>query len=170
LGDNLIFNLDEVIESWKAVYGTLTPSKAHGTEYYAIDKRERKGLFRYLVSAILAKDQSLEYLKQYSTQDRIAKSCFGPIVYDPKVRAGGIEAVKREFRDVLNEMFPDPDMINAKKNCEDMPSHVPATEEYNPAIHISPFKDLDRSLLVSIDSEDIVIDREAAKLLGFDDE
>lgn len=162
----MAFDLEETITSWKIKYGEKRLGKKYNNEYYAIPIRERKDLFRNLVQTFKDKGEDKDFFKQHRVKTAIAEACFPPLIYDQATRRRGHEALFRELREVVAEFWPDTDVKDARDNIK----NNKVSDEYNPAIHPSPFKDLDRSKLKEVPKPQNDIDREASILLGFDDE
>lgn len=157
----MAFDLEETVTAWKNKYGDRRIAKKNGNEYPCIPIRERKELLRHLVFTFKNKGEDKDFFKQQRVRTVIAEACFPPVIYDKESRKRGYEAVWRELKEVVSEFWPDPDLIDAPERQ--------AVEEYNPAIH-SIGKELDRSIFNDAPKPKSNVDKEAAKLLGFDDE
>lgn len=118
--------LEDIIDDWKDEYGTRARSKAHGTEYLAIPKGNRKNLFYHLVATLKEKGAEREYFRMDRVGRAIAGACFAPedCTLDKASRRKGMETAMRELREVVSSVYrTDGDVLRVA---------VPSGKEYDP--------------------------------------
>jgi hypothetical protein len=157
-------HVQEILDTLVKEFGEKRVSKKHGTEYFCIPKTQRKNIVRHLVKTLKEEGKDKSYFAQNELKKFIIEASFHPAAtkhWNSEMRDGARNTVLRELREIVVEFWPS----NFEKAVEVLSPN--ATEQYNPAIHGRLGKPIDTSIANDEPVPEVIIDEEAARLLGF---
>lgn len=160
--------LDDILDKLKVEYGKEGTSVKHGTTYYAIDKKERKSILAILIQTLKDNEWTLERLSTNEFRVAVATWCFPDALTDTwpnKKRVSAYASATQDLRTVVAQLFDETKLSKAPEPSPTQ-SRVEGQNEYNPSIHKSFAKELDRSVLAEAPKPNTGVNEEMAEFLG----